>query len=454
MTKNFKKIKINIPDDVQIIMKAFENYGYEIYVVGGCVRDSLINRPINDWDLCTKATPEEMITICNTSEFRYIPTGLRHGTITIVLNNENYEVTTYRLDGDYSDGRHPDKVSFTASLKEDLARRDFTINALAYNDKDKLVDYFGGLEDINNRIIRCVGNSEARFKEDSLRRLRAIRFAAQLGFKIDEETYSKLKLNPESLLVLSIERIKDELGKILLSNNASYGMRELANLKMLKYIIPELEECIGFDQNNKYHDKDVFEHILSVVDNVIPKLELRLSALFHDIAKPNSLTIDENGQGHFLGHDFESAKIAKEILKRLKYDNKTIEKVYILVKYHMNRYDKIKASSIKKFINRIGIDNLEDLFELQIADIKGCAIEYQNYDNVLDLREKCKRILSEKQPLAIKDLDINGKDLIELGYKPDKEMGEGLKYLLELVLEKPELNTKEQLVELLKFVNK
>jgi tRNA nucleotidyltransferase (CCA-adding enzyme) len=448
---NNKDIKINIPEDVLYIMRAFGNYGFEIYIVGGCVRDSLLNRPINDWDLCTKATPEEMIKVCSAFKLKYIPTGLKHGTLTVVLNNENYEITTYRLDGDYSDGRHPDKVSFTTSLQEDLARRDFTINALAYNYEGNLVDYFGGIEDVDKGIIRCVGNADRRFKEDNLRRLRAIRFAAQLGFKIDEETYSNLKLNPESLSLLSIERVKDELSKILLSNNASYGIRELSRLNMLKYIIPELEKCIGFQQHTKYHDKDVFEHTLSVLDNVMPKLDLRLSALLHDIAKPNCFAIGENGQGHFLEHDFQGAIIAREILKRLRFDNRIIEKVHILVKYHMNRYDKIKTTGIKKFINRIGIENLEDLFELQIADIKGSAMEYQNYENVLELKEKCKKILEEKHPLSIKDLNINGKDLIQLGFKPNREMGEALEYLLGLVLEKPELNLKEKLVELIKI---
>lgn len=451
MAKNVKDININIPYDVQIIMKAFCYFGHEIYVVGGCVRDSILKRPIHDWDLCTEATPEEMIEICNAYKFKYIPTGIKHGTITVVLNYENYEITTYRLDGTYSDGRHPDNVLYTTSLAEDLGRRDFTINALAYNDEVKLVDYFGGLEDINNRVIRCVGNSEKRFNEDNLRRLRAIRFACQLGFKIEEETYECLKLNSKNLLLLSFERIRDELCKIILSNNASYGIRELWALNMLQYIIPELEKCIGFNQYNKHHDKDVFEHILSVVDNVASKLDLRLSALLHDIAKPNCFILDENGQGHFLGHDIESSKIAEKILCRLRFDNRTIEKVCILIKYHMNRFNKIGKPGIKSFINRVGIENLEDLFELQIADIKGCAIEFQDYNNVIEIREKCNRILNENEPLCIKDLDINGEDLIKLGYKPGRELGDTLKYLLEKVLEKPELNLRAELIQLLEI---
>lgn len=449
MCENIKDIRIGIPYDVQTIMKAFCYFGHEIYVVGGCVRDSILNKSIHDWDLCTKATPEEMIKVCNFYKFKFIPTGLKHGTITVVLNNENYEITTYRLDGTYSDGRHPDDVLFTTSLFEDLGRRDFTINALAYNDEVKLVDYFGGLEDINNRVIRCVGNSQRRFNEDNLRRLRAIRFACQLGFKIEKDTYDSLKVNSENLLKLSIERIRDELCKILLSNNPSYGIRELWSLNILQYIIPELERCVGFNQYNKHHDKEIFEHILSVVDNVPSKLVLRLAALLHDIAKPNCFTLDENGQGHFLGHDIESSNMAGKILERLRFDNRTIDKVCILIKYHMNRFNGIKKPGIKSFINRVGIDNLEDLFELQIADIKGCAIEYRDYKNVIEIREICNSILKEKEPLSIKDLNISGEDLIKLGYKPGRELGDALKYLLEQVLEKPELNVKARLIQLL-----
>jgi tRNA nucleotidyltransferase (CCA-adding enzyme) len=450
MTLSNNLIEFNLPNDVKAIMNAFEGGGFEIFLVGGCVRDTLLNRLVNDWDFCTKATPEEIILVCDKCGFKYIPTGLKHGTITVVLNNEGYEITTYRLDGDYSDGRHPNKVFFTTSLKEDLARRDFTINALAYSEKEKLIDYFNGLEDLENQLIRCVGNPEERFKEDNLRRLRAIRFAAQLGFGIETETYKNIAMSPESLNCLSVERIRDELSKILLSNNSAYGIRELSKLGLQRYIIPELEKCVGFHQHNKHHDKDVLEHTLCVVENTTAKLDLRLAALLHDIAKPICMEIDKAGQGHFLEHDVKGAIIAEEILTRLRFDNKTIAKVSKLVRYHMNKYEKIKLSSIKKFMTRVGIEDLEDLFELQIADIKSTALEYQNYDKIIAVREECRRIIRQKEPLKIKDLSINGADLIEIGFKPGKEMGNTLNDLLTLVLENPELNNRVKLLELVK----
>lgn len=445
----YKNIEIELPQDVRTIMELFDSNGFEIYCVGGCVRDSILNRSINDWDLCTNATPEDMQRLCNDNKLKYIPTGLKHGTITIVLNNENYEVTTYRVEGDYSDGRHPDTVAFTSSLKEDLARRDFTINALAYNYNIGLADYFNGTEDLKAKIVKCVGEPRERFNEDNLRRLRALRFSCQLSFDIERDTYEQLKENVEKITLLSIERIREELNKILMSNNAGLGIRELSKLGMLRFIIPELMECVDFNQFNKHHDKDVFEHILSVVDNIEPRLELRLAALFHDIGKPNTFEIDEKGEGHFIGHDAESAEITEKVLKRLKYDNRTINTVTTLVRYHMNRYEKIKDSSVKKFINRVGLENIEDLFKLQIADIEGSANRYQNYHYVTELREKCLKIISERQPLSIKDLNVSGKDLIDIGFKPGVEMGKVLNYLLELVLERPELNNKEDLVNII-----
>lgn len=445
-----KGISIDIPGSARCIMKAFEERGYEIFIVGGCVRDSILGRLVNDWDMCTSAHPDQMIKVCDDYGFKHIPTGLKHGTITIIMESISYEITTYRLDGDYSDGRHPDKVAFTSSLEEDMSRRDFTINALAYNEKSKLIDYFEGFKDIKDKIIRCVGNPEERFREDNLRRLRAIRFASQLCFDIEEETNLQLMKNQDGLLSLSVERIRDELVKILLCDNASFGINELMKLGMMKYIIPELEVCKGFEQKNKHHDKDVFEHTLSVMNNIPPRLELRLSALLHDIGKPVCMNLDETSQGHFLGHEIAGAEMAEKILKRLRFDNKTIDKVRTLIRFHMDRYDKIKTSAVKRFINRVGTDNLEDLFELQAADIKGSSPEYQNTDKVVYLRERCHIIISEKQPLKTGDLDISGRDLINLGFKPGPGFGEALKYLLELVLDDPELNTKEQLMGLLK----
>lgn len=449
---NNKNIKILVPPDVKYIINTLIESGYEAFIVGGCVRDSMLNKQPKDWDITTNALPLDTISLFKDNGFKVIETGLKHGTVTVVINGEGFEITTYRIDGEYSDGRFPDTVAFTTLLKEDLSRRDFTINAMAFNDKEGLMDYFNGLEDLKNKIIRCVGNANERFTEDNLRRLRAVRFSSQLDFEIEENTYCALATNPQNLLVLSSERVRDELCKILLSNNAFFGISDLSFLGMLKFIIPELEECYGFEQQNKHHDKTVFGHILSVVENTPPKLEIRLAALLHDIGKSKCFTMGEDGQGHFLQHHKISADMSRVILGRLKFDNKMIDKVCILVYEHMSRYDKIRTTNIKRFINRVGIDNLDDLFELQIADIKGASKEYQDFSNVLRMKEDCVRILNEKQPLSVKDLKINGKDLMQLGVKQGKEIGEALNQLIEMILEAPELNEKDRLLQIAKSI--
>lgn len=450
MNKN--DVRINIPEDVKFLLKIFYECGYKTYIVGGCVRDSLLQKEIHDWDICTKANPGQIITVCKSYGLKYIPTGLQHGTITIILNDNSYEITAFRIDGDYSDSRHPDSVTFTTSLFKDLSRRDFTINALAYSEFEGLIDYFDGLVDLENRVIRCVGNAEDRFNEDNLRKLRAIRFACQLNFEIESETYCALAINPQNLTLLSAERVRGELCKILLTDNVFHGINDLHLLGMLKYILPEFEDCYGFEQQNKHHDKTIFEHTLSVVENTPPKLEIRLAALLHDIGKPKCFTVGEDGQGHFLQHHKFSADMSRNILTRLKFDNKTIDKVCVLVYEHMSRYDKLRTANTKKFINRVGVDNLDDLFELQIADIKGSAKEYQDFSNVTKLKEACTRILNEQQPLSVKDLKINGKDLMQLGVKQGKEIGKVLNELLEMILEDPVLNDKERLLKIAKSI--
>lgn len=445
------KVNITIPQDVRFIINVLKKEGYEAYTVGGCVRDSILKREPQDWDITTNALPEHTLSIFKDKGIRVIETGLKHGTVTILINNTGYEVTTYRIEGEYSDNRHPDSVTFTTSLKEDLSRRDFTVNAMAYNDDNGLADYFNGIEDLKNKVIRCVGKADDRFKEDALRMLRAVRFSAQLGFELDsEELFISIKRNAHLIKNISQERIREELCKILICNKPSSGILALRESNLLEYIIPELMICIGFDQKNFHHDKDVFNHILAVLDNTPAKLEIRLAALLHDIGKPQCFTIDQNKVGHFYGHNKKSAYISREILKRLKFDNKTIDTVSLLVYEHMSKFDKIKTSSIKKFMNRVGIENLEDLFELQIADLKGSAKEFQDFSKVLDLKHKCQTILDEKQPLSIKDLDISGSDLIDLGIKQGKQIGETLNMLLETVLERPELNDKKKLIEITK----
>ncbi|EQB4339798.1 CCA tRNA nucleotidyltransferase [Clostridium botulinum] len=447
-----KNIKIQIPKGVEYIINILQENGYEACIVGGAVRDSLLERKVNDWDITTSANPQEVVNIFENLGYKIIPTGLKHGTVTILINSIGYEVTTFRIDGEYEDNRRPKEVKFTSNLKEDLKRRDLTINAMAYNDKIGLVDYFHGLEDLNNKIIRCVGNSKDRFNEDSLRMLRCIRFASQLNFHMEESTKFNIRELSKNIANVSMERTRDELCKILVSSQPVYGIRNIVELNLMDYIIPELKACVGFEQHNRHHDKDVYGHILSVVENVPNKLELRLAALLHDIGKPRCFSIGDNGQGHFYGHQKISADMTKDILKRLKFDNKTIYKVDKLVYNHMTRYNKLRTPNIKKFINKVGIDNLDDLFELQVADIKGSAKEYHSFDNVLNLKIKCEKILSEKQPLTIKDLDINGYDLMKLGINQGREIGIMLNKLLDIILENPNLNNKEDLIKIVESI--
>ena len=441
---------MEIPRAVEYILSHLEYNGFQGYLIGGSTRDIFSYKCPKDYDICTDATPEQVKSLF----LKSYDTGIKHGTVTIILKNENYEITTMRKEGAYKDNRSPEEVFYTDKLEEDVARRDFTMNSIAIDVNRNVYDYYGGLKDIENKIIRCVGNSDDRFNEDSLRMMRAIRLSTQHKFTIEENTFKSIVRNAYLIQMISKERIRDELCKILMSNIPSNGIRLLQETGLLQFIIPELCKCVGFEQHNHNHDKDVFEHILSVVDNTPPILNIRLSALLHDIAKPMCFTLDENNIGHFYYHHIEGEKLTEEILTRLKFDNKTINDVKILVREHMfsfNEESKIKTSVIKKFINRIGIDNLENLFCLRIADIKGSKNKDQSkIDNVTFLIGECHRIIAEKQPLTVKDLKINGHDLMELGIKQGSMMGEILNGLLEKVLENFELNNKDVLLEIVR----
>lgn len=437
---------IAYPKEVEQIIERIECNNHSAYIVGGCVRDSLLDKKPIDWDICTSAKPHEIIRIF--SDFKTIPTGIKHGTITLLMGNQSFEITTYRIEKGYTDNRRPDSVEFTDDLMQDLCRRDFTINAMAYNKNMGLIDSFKGLNDLENKLIVSVGAAEQRFQEDALRILRGVRLASQLAFNIQEDTLKSMHQCRGLLHNVSKERIRDELVKIILSSKPSYGIRLLVRLGISDIIIPELNHCVGFDQRNNNHDKDIFEHIMTAMDNTECNLVLRLAALLHDIGKPNCLSLDENGKGHFYGHHVISMEVAEDILRRLKFDNKTIESVKILVKEHMSRYDFLRNSNIRKFIRRVGTENLDNLFKLQIADIKGSKPPH-DFENVIALKNECEEVISEEQPLSVKNLDINGNDIIALGYKQGKEIGLLLKYLLELVLENPKLNIKETLIQLL-----
>lgn len=442
-------MNIQMPPAVYKILKVLNSNGYDGHIVGGCVRDSILKKKPNDWDICTNCTPKKMLHIF--SGFTVVPTGLKHGTVTVVINGENYEVTTYRIDGEYKDGRRPENVEFTNNLKEDLKRRDFTINAMAYNDKDGLIDYYGGIKDINDKIIRCVGDPTKRFNEDYLRMLRGIRFSTQLEYYLDKETFNAINKLSQNIINISVERIRVELNKMLILNTPSKGFNLLNDTNLLKYILPELKGCVGFNQHNPHHDKDVFNHILDVVDNTENDLILRLSALFHDIGKPETFSLDINGVGHFYKHDTKSAEITKKVMKRLKYDNKSINRVANLVKEHMSTYDELSDRSLKRLINRVGVDNIYNLFKLQIADAKSVHVE-KDISNIINLINRVEKILKEKQPLSTKDLEINGHDLIGIGITEGKEIGTILNELLQIILENPELNTKESLINIVKKI--
>ncbi len=427
---------------IKYILKNINNHGYEAYVVGGAVRNYLLDKDIADFDVTTNALPDNIEELFE----KTIPTGKKFGTITVIHDNNSYEITTFRSDGVYSDGRRPDSVSFSKELKEDLKRRDFTINAMCMDYDENIIDYFGGKEDLKNNIIKCIGNPDERFNEDALRMIRAVRFMTQLRFTIDEETRLSIIKNSHFIKAISIERIHDELNKILLSEKPSRGIRMLVNTGLIDYIIPEYLSSVGFNQHNPYHDKNVFEHVMEVLDNIEPKLNLRLAAFFHDISKPECFTQDENGRGHFYGHHIKSATVTKKIMRRLKYSNDLIEDVSILIRYHYLKEIDMKDKGVKRFINNVGIDRLDDMFALNIADIKGKS-STANFDKVEALRKKCNEILNNKDPLNRKDLDIDGNDLENLGIKKGKLYGELLDKALELVLEFPEKNNKEELTE-------
>lgn len=440
-------MSFNYPKDVDYIINKLNENKFEAFLVGGCVRDSLLSIKPKDFDITTNALPEQVIKLFS----KTIPTGLKHGTVTVLLNSIPYEVTTYRIDGDYKDNRRPEEVKFVSSLKDDLSRRDFTINALAYNDRHGLQDFFNGKDDLSQKLIRAVGDADKRFKEDALRMLRAIRFSCQLEFDIEKKTLEAIEVNNFLILNISSERIRDELCKILLSPNPSRGFRLLNSTGILNLILPNLQETVNFNQHTPYHDKDVFEHTLSVLEKVPSKLHLKLAALFHDIGKPKCFFIGDDGLGHFYEHQNVGMNLSMQILKNLSFDNDTISKVSLLVKEHMNILIKPKDSAIKRLINRLGEDLIFDLFELQKADILSSAPPFKVLDDLAYTEKRSKEILESSEPLNKSSLCIDGNIIMEhLNIKPGKIIGELLDYLMDIVIEDPNLNNKNQLLTLVK----
>jgi len=446
--RDLKNIKILIPSRVQFIIHELERNGFEGYVVGGCVRDSILKGEINDWDITTNAKPENIIEIFNHT----IPTGIKHGTITVLIDEEAFEVTTYRIDGEYIDNRHPSEVTFVSNIKEDLSRRDFTINAMAYSEKNGLIDFFNGLEDLDKQVVRAVGDPLKRFNEDALRMMRAIRFASQLDFKIDDDTSKAILVLSENINSVSIERIRDEFNKIIFSN--VWYIKELINLGLLKEFLPELIECQGVDQQNIHHIFDVLTHILTSVNNIGKDLNLRLTMVFHDICKPDCKTVDEKGVGHFYGHEEASFIKSFGILKRMKYDNDTINRVTTLIKYHDRNINSRK--SIRKLLNIMGEELFRDLLKVKAADLSAQNPIYhdEGYNKLIIIEEKFKEILARKECFTIKDLEIDGRDLIEIGFNQSSDIGKTLNLLLEKVMEDPSINKKNLLITIAKsFIN-
>jgi len=438
-------LDIKIPDSVLHILDVLMKNGHQAYVVGGCIRDCIIGVKPGDWDIATDALPQVVKQLFP----KTVDTGIKHGTVTVIHGGTGYEVTTYRIDGEYHDFRKPESVSFTTSITADLSRRDFTVNAMAYNPAEGLLDPFGGMEDIVSRIIRAVGEPDKRFNEDALRMLRAVRFAAQLGFGIEAGTLSSIAENHKLIENISAERIRDELSKILMSDNPS-DFSLLWDTKLISYTLPEFEPCFHTEQHNPYHAYNVAEHTLHSVENIEKDKILRWAMLFHDIGKPGTRTTDEKGIDHFYNHQQLSVKLAKAAMLRLRFDNRSMERILLLVKCH-DMHLKAEPRSVRKAISRVG-SAFEDLLKVIEADKKA-----QN-PILLDERKKkfrelwdiYRRIQEDGQCTSLKELAVDGNDLIAMGIKPGKEIKELLNHLLERVIEKPELNDKETLLRLLR----
>ena len=442
-------ITINIPKGAAAIIDTLQSNGFEAYLVGGCVRDSILKRPVHDWDITTSATPDEMKQVF--SDTKIIETGIKHGTLTILSIDGFYECTTYRIDGMYSDGRHPDAVRFTKSLAEDLKRRDFTINAMAYNNKEGLIDLFGGRLDLMDHVIRCVGNPEDRFKEDALRIMRALRFAAQLGFDLEMKTKIATFQMSDTLTKVSAERINSEFCKML---TQTMGSQVINNYReIIAVFIPEIRDMFGFEQNNPYHMFDVWDHTIEVLVRanlfMDPNgLVLALAAFFHDIGKPHSYQDNPDGIRHFYGHAAKSAEMADSIMRRMRFSNNVREAVVTLVKYH-DADIKPEAKYIKRWLNKLGSEHLlRCLIMLKYSDISGQAVKnIERLREVGELFTVLGDVIEQQACFSLKDLAVNGRDLIAAGMKPGKEIGAALDQMLELVLNDECANDKDALLK-------
>lgn len=439
-------IDIETPENVSYIIDTLTSEGYEAYAVGGCIRDTILGLIPGDWDITTSALPMEIKGLFR----RTVDTGIKHGTVSVLIDKESYEVTTYRIDGEYEDNRHPKEVEYTSNLIEDLKRRDFTINSMAYNKEDGLIDPYNGLADLEKRLIKCVGNPKDRFSEDALRTLRAIRFSAQLDFSIENHTKEMICEMAHLINNISKERIQLELDKILVSNNPE-KIVAIYETGLSDYILPEFNLMMNTSQNSIYHKYSVGEHTLIVMKNTRNDHYLRWAAFLHDVGKPYTRSKDEGGKHHFKNHDNEGALIASRILKDLRFDNKTVDIVTRLVKYH-NIKICLSKDSVRKSIALMGKDIYQYFIELYYADLlakSDFAIEL-NMGNYEYIKNTYKEIITDNDPLSLKDLDIKGGDLMDIGISQGKQIGAILDKLFNMVLENPDLNRKDYLIQFVK----
>ncbi len=434
-------MNINLPFEVKEILTRFHKNGYEAFCVGGAVRDSVMGMPAGDWDITTSALPEQTKEIF--SDFKTIDTGLKHGTVTVLINKNPFEITTYRIDGEYQDNRHPEGVAFTQSLSEDLKRRDFTINALAYNDNVGLVDLFSGQDDIYNSIIKTVGDPATRFSEDGLRIMRALRFSASLGFKIEEETSKAIHENKALLKNISAERLQVELVKLLQGKNAFSILMEYPDV--LGVFIPEILPCIGFTQYGKKHAYDVWEHICHTVDTIPPEKDLRLTMFLHDLGKIPTHKLNDNGDSTFKNHAMVGGEMAKEILTRLKFDKKTINRVSYLVSYHDFEPCESKTE-LKKHLKTKTPDDIRTFLIIKKSDRGALSESYRDIsEGTAKTLEWLREIEENNECCKIQDLSVSGNDLINMGIVGEA-IGEALENLLDAVIEEKIPNNKRDLL--------
>ena len=437
-----------MPKDVLFILEKLNEEGFDAYIVGGCVRDKLLGFEAHDYDITTSAKPDEIKKVFK--GFKTILIGEEFGTVGVLINKILYEVTTFRIDGKYLNYRKPENVTFSKNLTEDLKRRDFTINAMAMDFKGELYDPFGGKKDLDDKVLRAVGNPLERIREDAIRILRAIRFAGRLDFYIEDELFDAISFERKLLKKISPERIFDEFSKMITSDRSSYYLLLMEETGILDVIFPELKRTVGFSQFSPYHDKTLFDHLICVMDEVKPDLSLRLAALFHDVSKVDTLSIGEDGRGHFYGHEILGADLVSEILKRYRVSNKIIDKVKILILDHMKVHSEMSDKALRRQIKRVGRENVMDLYDLLIADCKCTRID-RDASFIINRKNRVKVLLNEKEMKTEKFLAINGNDIKSLGFKEGKIIGKILKELEDLVLDDPEKNNRDFLI---KYIDK